>query len=218
MNVRRGSLGILVVCLVWFTATRVGAIWQAQPTPSAVKDAMGTKVSYDARIAQDLTGREAALLQRVDLRLRQNPLDYEASLLKGLLYFKAGDLFHGERACEKLVARSGPEVAHELFEVCQVLVVEQRYVLLICPFPIGIGQDYVRSEHYQTNLPSRLCWELSLHRKCERFPFQFMFAEFLFKRRVLLGCLKRLAFYGNRDLVVDRHAVYLALGAPVGSR
>ena len=92
MNFRRGSLGILVVCLVWFTATRVGAIWQAQPTSSAVKDAMGTRVSSDARIDQDLTRREAALLQRVDQRLRQNPLDYEASLLKGLLYFKAGDL------------------------------------------------------------------------------------------------------------------------------
>ncbi|HKK01426.1 MAG TPA: L,D-transpeptidase family protein [Desulfuromonadales bacterium] len=92
MRLRRGSLGILVICLVWFTATRVGAIWQTEPASIASKNVERTVVSSNSRIFADLTSREIALLKRVDLRLRQNPLDYEASLLKGLLYFKAGDL------------------------------------------------------------------------------------------------------------------------------
>lgn len=104
MRLRHSLFGLLIACLVWLTAATVSALWKS---PQSKKPAPPPAVvsSVESRMRQDLTANEVEILDRVDRRLKKNPLDNEAALLKGLLYFKAGQLDQALAQLDQLTRR-----------------------------------------------------------------------------------------------------------------
>ena len=89
---KRFAVTALILVLLGFTGVKVGALWSDN---SANPDLLSVNVSTDDADpfwVGGLDSKQQALLKRLDARLARNDNDYEASLLKALLLFQAGQL------------------------------------------------------------------------------------------------------------------------------
>ncbi len=92
MILKRILITILIFGLLGFTVVRVSALWsQQQPEALAPATMLSENISSADWLIR-LDDRQRALFDRLNGRLQKNSADYEARLLRGLLYFQAGRL------------------------------------------------------------------------------------------------------------------------------
>lgn len=94
MKVKRITIMALIVALFGLTGAKVGALWPLQQSGTTVSTPSPVFVFPQHEFTnQTMIAPESQLmLDRLNLRLQNNPNDFEASLLKGLLLFQLGGL------------------------------------------------------------------------------------------------------------------------------
>lgn len=104
---KRLCVSLLIVGLLAVTGVKVGALWsQPQAGLPAVAPQMRAETFSEVDWQQDLSPQQSALYGRLCHRLQENPADYEASLLKGLLLFQTGRLTAAVDDLQQLVAHA----------------------------------------------------------------------------------------------------------------
>ncbi|SHI59383.1 Murein L,D-transpeptidase YafK [Malonomonas rubra DSM 5091] len=92
--IKRFSITLLILILLGFTGVKVGALWsdKSLPPDESVELPVVSVVDEQQRWIDSLDAQQGALLQRLESRLQRNQDDFEARLLKALLYFQTGRL------------------------------------------------------------------------------------------------------------------------------
>ena len=89
MILKRVTITVIIIGLFGLTGAKVGALWPQQQVETVVSQPvlpfLTNKTVATNQIQID--PRTQVLLDRLNSRLRRNPDDFEASLLKGLLTF-----------------------------------------------------------------------------------------------------------------------------------
>ena len=93
MKSKRITITLIILTLFGLTGAKVGALWPQQQ-PVMAQNGYTPLLSGPGKafIQQRSVPPRQILLERLNRRLENNPADYEASLLKGLLLFQAGRL------------------------------------------------------------------------------------------------------------------------------
>lgn len=99
---RRVPFVLFAAALIGFTAVQVGALWKH--SPGELSSAQDERLQ--AKVVDELAGRDAEIMRKVTARLQADPSDLEAELLKGLLYFKAGYRDRALAVMEDLTGRA----------------------------------------------------------------------------------------------------------------
>jgi len=106
---RRFSITLLIFLLLGMTGVKVGALWSDKSLPlsePAELSAPAVVIDEQQRWFDALDAQQASLLQRLDSRLQRNQNDFEASLLKALLYFQTGRLETAITQLQQLTAKA----------------------------------------------------------------------------------------------------------------
>ncbi len=107
MKVKRLLIAVLILSLLGFTVARVGALWsQSEVEKHPRQLELWTETLIESGWLQGLDGRQQALYGRLSQRLQRNPVDFEASLLKGLLFFQSGHLAEAIKELQELTERA----------------------------------------------------------------------------------------------------------------
>ncbi len=85
---RRGFVIFVINLLLVATVVSVWALWRNQPPELVADPAFEARGVLAATFSGQLQPRQQALYQRLETRLRNNPADHEARLLKALLLFQ----------------------------------------------------------------------------------------------------------------------------------
>ncbi len=105
MRARLPLIVIVLIALFGLTGAKVVALW-----PQQDHALLGHGFTHNAAPAlsplEENASHQAALMTRLDRRLEENPDDYEASLLRGLLLFQRGELESAIAELRSLVARA----------------------------------------------------------------------------------------------------------------
>ncbi|MDX2494235.1 MAG: L,D-transpeptidase family protein [Desulfuromusa sp.] len=94
MILKRLTITVVIISLFGLTGAKVGALWPQQP-PGDVAPRLSplpAPISIQVVEKTQIDPQSQVFLDRLNARLKNNPDDFEASLLKGLLLFQAGRL------------------------------------------------------------------------------------------------------------------------------
>ncbi len=107
MIIRRVILALLVLVLFGFTGIQVTVLWsQQQPEVTAPAKLEPSEELVYMAWQDSLDRQQMALFERLNNRLARNSEDYEASLLKSLLFFQTGRLNDAVKELQKLTKRA----------------------------------------------------------------------------------------------------------------
>ncbi len=109
MKLKRILVAGAAISLFGLTGAKVGALWTQQRV--AVVPPPPTEIAVPVKVQMQLPvplvdPRTKKLLDRLNQRLQRNGNDFEASLLKGLLLFQAGDLNGAIAELQQLTVRA----------------------------------------------------------------------------------------------------------------
>jgi len=106
--IKRLIITVVIISLFGLTGAKVGALWPQQspadiaPRPSRLPAPASSQVIKKAQIDP----QSQVFLDRLNSRLQNNPDDFEASLLKGILLFQTGRLVDAISELQKLTKRA----------------------------------------------------------------------------------------------------------------
>ena len=108
MRLKRKIFSVAIVGLCVLTGAKVGALWPQQPVEALVSQPTQSFLTQKTVAIDQITidPRSQKLLDRLNSRLQQNPDDFEASLLKGLLLFQVGGLVDAIDELQSLTERA----------------------------------------------------------------------------------------------------------------
>ena len=109
--VKRFTVTVLILVLLGFTGVKVGALWSDKPLQPSASTAPAAGIEQDLvesenRWIGSLDQQQRSLLQRLDSRLERNQDDFEANLLKSLLYFQTGRLNSAVEELQQLTEKA----------------------------------------------------------------------------------------------------------------
>ncbi len=105
MKARLPLIVIILIALFGLTGAKVVALWPQQDHVLLEHGLPRTDAPDFSPLEEDAS-RQNALMARLDGRLKENPEDYEASLLRGLLLFQRGELESAIAELRSLVTRA----------------------------------------------------------------------------------------------------------------
>ncbi len=113
--IKRLIIAVVIISLFGLTGAKVGALWtQQQPADIAPHlSPLSAPASRQAIKKAQIDPQRQVFLDRLNTRLQNNPDDFEASLLKGLLLFQTGRLVDAIAEL-KILTRRAPkfQLAH----------------------------------------------------------------------------------------------------------
>ncbi|MEA3362025.1 MAG: L,D-transpeptidase family protein [Thermodesulfobacteriota bacterium] len=94
MRLKRLIITVVIISLFGLTGAKVGALLPQQPSGDIVPliSSLPAPASIQVIEKKQINPQSQVFLDRLNARLQNNPDDFEASLLKGLLLFQAGRL------------------------------------------------------------------------------------------------------------------------------
>lgn len=108
MKFKRIMTSIIIMTLFGLTGAKVGALWPQQQTATVVPQPVLPFLENNSVVTTriQIDSRTQAVFDRLNSRLRRNPDDFEASLLKGLLLFQVGGLIDAIAELQSLTERA----------------------------------------------------------------------------------------------------------------
>jgi murein L,D-transpeptidase YafK len=104
--VKRFTMTALILILLSFTVAKVGALWSDKQVRSAPQSIYSLDDRSETIWLDSLDQQQRAMLKRLDTRLEKNNDDFEASLLKALLYFQTGRMNTAVDVLQELTAKA----------------------------------------------------------------------------------------------------------------
>ena len=91
---KRVTISVFIMTLLGLTGVKVGALWNQQQSKNVILQpaSLTLKTAVMGGEQPQVDPQIQVLFDRLNSRLKRNPDDYEASLLKGLLLFQVGGL------------------------------------------------------------------------------------------------------------------------------
>ncbi len=156
MNFKRLAVALVLICAIGFSAVKVGALLPQAADPQASLSLM----------AADLAEGESFFvadpeIEPLNSRLRNNPNDYEARLLKGLLLFQKGALAAAIDEMTQLTARAPKFQLAHLVLGDLLMARYGRFEPLQAELVVG-GADQLQIGQLQKEARARLKGYLSL--------------------------------------------------------
>ncbi|MDT8420287.1 MAG: L,D-transpeptidase family protein [Desulfuromonadales bacterium] len=224
MKLRHTLTSCLIVLLLSTTVVSVSALWNQKPPVESVPSVLFSP--FDNQTEQQwllsLTEQQEALWDRLKLRLQLNPDDYEASLLKALLFFQTAQL---DAALEELdgLTRRAPkfQLAHLILGDLLLARFDQLEQIGSTPLLATINSDEERIEQLRSEASVRLQGYLSLIDK-RKIPRALISLSDSVKHVLVVDKSKnRLYIYENAGTAIPPTLIddyYIVLGKKTGNK
>ena len=167
---RRSLTTCLIISLLAATVVSVSALWNQQLPDENIPSVLFSP--FDSQSEQQwllsLSQQQSALWDRLKLRLQVNPEDYEASLLKALLFFQTAQLDAALEELNGLTQRAPKfQLAHLILGDLLLARFDQLEQIGSTPLLASINSDEERIAQLRSEASVRLQGYLSLIDKRE---------------------------------------------------
>jgi len=103
---KRFTVSALILVLLGFTVVKVGALWSTKQVSEEARAVSALDAVSEVKWQNSLDQQQRALLDRLNDRLDRNESDYEASLMKALLFFQTARLDAAVEELQQLTSRA----------------------------------------------------------------------------------------------------------------
>ncbi|PLX91062.1 MAG: hypothetical protein C0619_07925 [Desulfuromonas sp.] len=221
---RRSLTTCLIISLLAATVVSVSALWNQQLPDENIPSVLFSP--FDSQSEQQwllsLSQQQSALWDRLKLRLQVNPEDYEASLLKALLFFQTAQLDAALEELNGLTQRAPKfQLAHLILGDLLLARFDQLEQIGSTPLLASINSDEERIAQLRSEASVRLQGYLSLIDKREIPRSLISLSDSIEHVLVVDKSKNRLYIYENAGTAIPPRLIddyYIVLGKKTGNK